>query len=244
MANKTIYGCVTGGSAITFDKEPCFANNVTGCIEMSDVDHLYMVKVVISEDLSTCNDTYYGCVNWSTGKFQLEIPDDCCYTSNDCSYCTTDETPQKVSVAFSGINLCGCPGDYLSSISFITSPNNTFTLSHCGSELPCFWSVAVPDSATRTKYDDYGCSGNIVETKTWSYIITLRKSVDEITIAILWGSNLCSWGVSAIFYAIGEPTSGCVNGTYSNSYTGGCDESPLKYGKGGSVTISEVGEAD
>jgi hypothetical protein len=51
--------------------------------------HKGQVKVVIDDEV--CDDTYYGCLNASTGRFQLIIPDDCCYSSDVCTHCTGSE---------------------------------------------------------------------------------------------------------------------------------------------------------
>jgi hypothetical protein len=57
-----------------------------------------------------CNDTFYGCVNWSTGKFQVEIPEDCCIEyGEDCSFCEPGKTPLTINLNYVEGTLCdGC----------------------------------------------------------------------------------------------------------------------------------------
>lgn len=89
----TIYGCVNRTTGVvTFEGDACDSGDYTGCIERSG-EHAGQVKVVIDD--TACDDTYYGCVDRGTGKFELIIPACCCpNTALDCT------------LVFSGVNEC------------------------------------------------------------------------------------------------------------------------------------------
>ncbi len=83
----TIYGCVTWATGeITFaNLEDCLAQS--SCVIFDGGAHDGQVALTLSDaDNEDCNDTFYGCVNWTTGKFQVVIPDDCCIPST-CPEC-------------------------------------------------------------------------------------------------------------------------------------------------------------
>lgn len=70
----TIYGCdnpVTG----QVDFDVCGTADFSACFEVAG-DHAGQVKLIVSGTL--CDDTYYGCYNSATGKYEVIIPDDCC----------------------------------------------------------------------------------------------------------------------------------------------------------------------
>ncbi len=110
MANETIDGCVTWpGGVVTFSQDSC---EYTGCIIWTG-EHAGQIQVIINN--INCDDTYYGCIDWTTGKFQLVIPDTCCacctycecsYSGNDSNCFPVNETPLKLCVTFSGIRRC------------------------------------------------------------------------------------------------------------------------------------------
>lgn len=104
---RTILGLVdwSDSGKVKFGDPPCdtridcIAEDVEGCIEWTG-DHAGQVKVIIAQaELAACNDTYYGCVNWATGKFQITIPDNCCVVS-----CHNSGT---YTVTISGCTICG-----------------------------------------------------------------------------------------------------------------------------------------
>lgn len=84
----TVYGCVTWpAGTITFENlEECLVQSA--CIEWTGT-HAGQVALTLSGATyyQGCNDTFYGCVDWTTGKFQVLIPDDCC-----CEECHTTIT--------------------------------------------------------------------------------------------------------------------------------------------------------
>ena len=118
MANKTIYGCLDSDGSVTFaDGNFCYPCNYSGCLVMEGV-HIGQIKVVISE--GECDDTYYGCVNGSTGKFQVEIPDNCCSSiaffecgESGFAFCSEwgDTVPEIILINVGGIR--GCDGDVI-----------------------------------------------------------------------------------------------------------------------------------
>jgi hypothetical protein len=77
MASKTIYGKFDEVThQITFQGQGGGDCALDYCGEM-DWDHEGgpMVAVTIGEE--NCWDTYYGCIDWTTGLFEVKIPDDC-----------------------------------------------------------------------------------------------------------------------------------------------------------------------
>ncbi len=83
--SQTIYGKVDWPSGVIKFGDPpcatrveCIVQDIPGCIEWTG-EHAGMVKInIIGADNSDCNDIYYGCVDWATGKFQISIPSWCC----------------------------------------------------------------------------------------------------------------------------------------------------------------------
>ena len=106
MANKTIYGCVEADRTITFEQDGC---EYPACIIRDPEDeHFNMVAVTI--DTGCCDDIYYGCVNWPSGKFGVSVPDNCCPSTEYCdNICTTCDTCHldNITITFSGI-ISGC----------------------------------------------------------------------------------------------------------------------------------------
>lgn len=165
MANKTIYGCVdwTTGQ-IKFEGEACDSGDYTGCINWTGA-HAGQVAVIVNE--VNCDDTYYGCVNWATGEFQLVIPDDCCEEyGDDCTYCTADETPLKITVTFSGLVDCAtchtiaCNPYYSAKTSGVAAAinGNSFVLTQSGTN-NCGWLLTESGSyGTVTYYTDGACT--------------------------------------------------------------------------------------
>lgn len=109
MATETIYGCVNWATGeVEFEQtvEYCVLctesgsnNEYVGCIVRDGGAHDGQVEVII--DNGNCDDTYYGCVNWATGQFQLVVPDDCSYypdylavTLSNFTNCGTCHIPQ------------------------------------------------------------------------------------------------------------------------------------------------------
>ena len=122
MANETIYGCVETDGSITFPQatsdpeRTCYHN---GCIIWTG-EHAGQVAVTI--DNGRCDDTYYGCVDWTTGKFQVSVPSNWCalcslgYTTVDdihgCFNGPGGKLPKMVQITFSGVRYC-CDGELI-----------------------------------------------------------------------------------------------------------------------------------
>lgn len=100
MADETITGCVNWANKnIRFDQDSC---TYAGCIIWDGI-HAGQVAITISND--NCDDTYYADIDWSTGRWQLTLPDICCpWSSDDCSYCDPILTPSNLHLVFTGVN--------------------------------------------------------------------------------------------------------------------------------------------
>ncbi len=115
---RTIFGCVNFTTKeIEFDDSAeCDGSTVTGCVEDWSATPV-VVKVTHSE--CTLDDDE-ACVDFSTGKFQVEVQDFCCLTGpgfcivnpDDCevSGCCgldCDLAPSFLSVSIMGLSSCG-----------------------------------------------------------------------------------------------------------------------------------------
>lgn len=117
-----------------FIGDACDSGDYAGCI-IWEGEHAGQVAVWIEENYSACSscdrclgDTYYGCVNWATGQFEVEIPE-CCIT-----------TPANLDVTFTGLSNCGCNAYYnYSTVGVAEAINgNTYRLAYQGSS-SCRW---------------------------------------------------------------------------------------------------------
>jgi len=150
----TVYGCVNANSTITFENlETCLLQST--CIVWTG-EHAGQVALALSGATNAaCNDTFYGCINFSTSKFQMEIPSDCCIPwcicqcsyANYCSHCfPLNKSPQCVEVIFTGIKMCS--DDSLSPLNDIhfclvyTTPSECKRADDCSKEdeyISCHW---------------------------------------------------------------------------------------------------------
>lgn len=103
----TVYGCVnfsSGTAVITFENlETCLEQS--SCIIFTGVHAGQIALTLSGADDEDCNDTFYGCWNPTTSKFQIEIPEDCCV-------CNVDDIPSVITVIFSNMGYksgYGCP---------------------------------------------------------------------------------------------------------------------------------------
>lgn len=169
MANKTIYGCVDG-TTVTFQGEACDSGDYTGCIVTSGT-YEGMVAVTISE--AFCDDTYYGCVNWTTGKFQLTIPRTCCY-EYDCEAC--DAQPGTVRVVISNVVDCTeCNGPYMEGEQWIkyTAPSDIAGTYDLPIISECMWREEFVPGGNVAEASDYGdsdCTSPLGNSFTWDEI--------------------------------------------------------------------------
>jgi len=142
----TIYGCVAfPAGTITFENlETCLEQSA--CIIFEGV-HAGQIALTLSGATNNedCNDTFYGCMNWTTGKFQVEIPTDCCEEYGyDCNKCSAGQTPKCVTLEFTDVVFCnGCylySGNYFCSWEFLNLQlNGKHILKQVSSGYPCTW---------------------------------------------------------------------------------------------------------
>ena len=196
----TVYGCVSYAGAITFENlEACLVQEA--CVVVSG-EHAGQVALTLSDanNNDDCNDTFYGCVNWSTRKFQVIIPDDCCVVGDDCEYCTPGETPASIQVTIAGVLVC-CP-DCCSYNHERCSRNATldidgvYVVPQLGS---CTWALSTGHYMRRRWWHDDGghnpnpgCSGTPDHDETQEVTIYIVKKTD--TTADCYIQTL-SWGV-------------------------------------------------
>jgi hypothetical protein len=141
----TVYGCVAfPAGTITFENlETCLAQSA--CIVFTG-DHAGQVALTLSgADDPACNDTFYGCVNFTTGKFQVEIPTDCCKEyGNDCSYCEVGKVPKYITLVITGVvPMPCCPSAYNGYKTNVINVNGTFILTQDPDD-SCRWQLYEP----------------------------------------------------------------------------------------------------
>ena len=119
---RTIFGCVNFATkTIEFDDSAeCDGSTVTGCIEDWSATPV-VVKVTHSE--CTLDDDE-ACVDFSTGKFEVVVQDDCCEECVDFA----NMAGSDISVTFSGIADCGATTCNCATV----FNGNTFVLSFTG----------------------------------------------------------------------------------------------------------------
>jgi hypothetical protein len=112
-----------------------------------------MIAIVISE--YNCDDTYYACFDPATGRFSVDIPDDCCgYGYGDgCNLCPTpSKTPLVIAVTFDGITKCPeCKISGQKNVIDIDI-NDTFLLTQIAG-LTCNWESGIIGTVTNTHPD-------------------------------------------------------------------------------------------
>ncbi len=75
-----VNGCINANGVITFaGLEECVSQSV--CVELAGGEHEGMVALTMSGACynAECNDTFYGCLDATTGQFKVTIPTSCCY---------------------------------------------------------------------------------------------------------------------------------------------------------------------
>lgn len=182
--SQTITGCVnliTG--RVVFDDIGCVTGQTTGCIEWTG-EHAGQVKFTITAATqSHCEDTYYGCVNWGTGRFQVIIPDNCCCpypTSTDT--CCADCTPLKVTATFSSVTECtACTGNGLM-LSLNTALNGSHTLNQSSGD-DCIFEKVLTDGAHKILYENSDCTGGETESDIDYYIyVTITGATARVSV--------------------------------------------------------------
>lgn len=113
MGTHTVYGCYRrADGVIEFDETTvsCSDATITGCYIATGA---HAGKIEITHDYPRCpKEVYYACYVPTTGKFETEISDNCCYTQGweagtCCGPSDCDEVPDQIKVTFA--NLSDCP---------------------------------------------------------------------------------------------------------------------------------------
>ena len=257
--SRYIYGKVdwTDGGKIKFGEPPCdtrvrcIYEDLEGCIEWTGV-HAGQVKVIISlATLEACNDTYYGCVDWTTGKFRITIPDTCCQLGDPCNFCKEDDppythyTPPEVELTLTGLTDCGCfsydANGYPWSISYsdYASFNGVYTLPQ-GSEAIdwCKWiepEIHPGGVGCRRSYTGYDCAGVPYGT-SYEYTLYLLVERKEFELYVFIGG----WDTGASIFKASAPMLGedpcATKSNIDNELV--CDETVATYG--GQVDVEGV----
>jgi len=182
---QTITGCVNWPEGtITFEAVGCVTAMTEGCLIWEGV-HAGMVRVIITDaDLAWCDGlVVYGCVDWTTGRFKIKIPNCCvpleditdpCDSSYECAGCIGFDIPtpglNEVLVNFYDITICdGCinASDGLGASHDVTAleiNDMWFLLEQSGwspTSYNCWWITSIPDYLYITNYVGANCTGNI-----------------------------------------------------------------------------------
>jgi len=224
--SRTITGKVDWGDGgkIKFGNPPCdtrincINEDITGCMIWTG-EHAGMVSVTISAaELAACNDTYYGCVDWTTQTFKILIPDSCCgEVGVTCGWC--DSTPKYIDITFANIvNCTGCfwggGGSIQVSGDIAGTINDTFRLEYSSH---CFWEGVFPCNIAVTWWPhSINCSGEYRQYAYSNWRITVsRNPYDKVTVLA------CFEALGAIvlcgFVRFDAPiSSGCVYAAVAN----------------------------
>jgi hypothetical protein len=183
----TVHGCVNwpSGEITYLNLETCLAQE--SCVHFKGIHAgqvaLSLSGAIVNED---CNDTFYGCVNWSTGKFQVEIPEGCCVSP--CFYCSPHATPATITVRFADFGLCSCnfAGYYYEKI--LSDPlDGDHVLTQDGAN-PCLWYVQEVINVTYRRYGNSICTSLTLERILTGMQIWVGKTgVNSI------GVEVCLW---------------------------------------------------
>jgi hypothetical protein len=183
MADETITGCYDRDTgSITFTQESACGSECkyedVSCYVVSGV-HAGQIALVLDTD--NCDDTYYGCIDPSTGLFKVTVPDNCCTLSNWCGLCDSCESPERLQVDILGDDCPGCHEEALGSYKQYTNINGII-----GRHI-------VERDSTRPGID---C--------TWKKTITLSSPIRLHVWRSVCGGQVCCSGCSA-----GECSPGC-----------------------------------
>lgn len=240
MANITLTGCLNPSTGkVDFDLDTPCGVDVTkmfyGCLETTAGVNFGKIKVVTTGNSDdTCDGTYYGCVNWTTGKFSIDVPEECCteyIAGNNCAYCDAGETPKYIKVTFSGVSSCsGCynVGGASKMVGAVAVDGSYILEQVAGSN--CEWRLSDKFLYDVKKYTSSDCSGTPFQINyTLSDLVVYKHSGGgDVTINFIFAT-----------YPIVAISSGCINFTASNS-TGNCNYSLNTNGTGGTATVEEL----
>lgn len=195
MATETIYGCVTSSGGVIFKQDTC---EYPACLELTGT-HAGQVAVTI--ETLFCDDTFYGCVDFATGKFEVVVPDDCCNTisGTGCAYCVEDNTPIQIQVTFAGISDCyycddpfgWCTG-WRSNVASHVNGSHTLTR---GGGASCSWGKQISSPTVSMEYGETSsdlcpdpCDGVLTNlcTDDWNEITisAVRLTSDEVRVTV------------------------------------------------------------
>ena len=220
MATETIFGCVTSEGQIIFEQALC---EYPACLEFTGT-HAGQVAVTIGGPF--CDDTFYGCVDFATGKFEVVVPDDCCNSSETiCSRCSPGITPKIVRVDISGTTSCDgvCQSSGGKSVKItngIPNINGTYNLTQVSD---CVWSN-VNTTPIEITYDTWSfntfCSGSpTISDCTQEYDdIAIFFDATSTQLNITARSRSSNPGVFLMYFAdsISRPAGVCAEGSFSN----------------------------
>lgn len=256
MANITLTGCfdISTGKA-KFDLGPACTPDPNkifyGCLEVSGANAGKIKVVTTGNSDSTCDGTYYGCVNWTTGKFSVDVPEECCTvygSGDDCKYCTADETPKFIKITFSGVtaNIGECCIDLSNTFYKNTSSglSGSFILEQSGN---CGWYYEDWYSEHTTNMKTYGPENPFFDIGPCEDLIS-NQDPDGITISVdKRASGRVTVGAAHIANAVhfvfdGTPTiTDCIACTVSNEFTEECNtDYTYAVCHGGTATIEEL----
>ncbi len=178
IMSTTVYGCVETDGSVTFDLSSGDYSCViqSACIVTSGLNAGQIALTLSSADIGECNDTFYGCVNTTTGKFQVLIPDDCCI----CCSCDLIDYPEGWSQAIT------YPINYrvsYSSSCYISLQNGN--LNHIPSDLPLdVWWTEIDCPACLYSDDDCLCAFDANETPL--YLCVSFSGIKRCSTEALW----------------------------------------------------------
>jgi hypothetical protein len=242
MANITINGCVNRATGeVIFEGAACDSGNYIGCIVRSG-EHAGQVAIIVNE--ASCEDTYYGCIDRSTGQFKVEIPDNCCAVG--CANCTGG-TPYRVYLQLTGITICEpcfwASSNYYEKYNLLSDLNSLHTLtqdSYAGAE--CYWGTTL--LARRRRWTNSTCSGvptiddeQTVDVRVW------KSAPEQVTIAV-WKYFTGPYTRVWFYVPWGAGDGNCFNPniTHNNSltacYTYNDGYSGFRLARGGSARVS------
>jgi len=243
----TVHGCVKwteNPPEIHFlDLETCLEQSA--CMHWTGI-HAQQVALTLSgADDEDCNDTFYSnCVDFTTGRFQVSIPEDCCYSGigNNCKFCDEGETPEYICIYFIDVTETSCGedntrceiiGDINKGQGFICKQNSIDN---------CRWNSLDTITVRWTNYVNPDCTGEILwgPADNQQEILVIREEsyIDVRICNVLIPMYGCT------FYGTTENWSFCVYVNYTNrvlnTLTGPCAFSSPTYGNSGYARINEL----
>ena len=237
MADILIYGCVNWATGLIefADSGYCGCECIfEGCMVTDGGIHDGQIAVTVLT--VNCDDTYYACIDWATGYFELLIPEECCHL------------PPTITLHFSGFSDCGCatPGPGSCSTSGVAASinGNSLQLSHSSG---CAYSEEAESGAGGqcSAFGTDDCSGEPSTIHSFSKIRAYNFVCygGGVTCLLqLWSntsSNWCNLQFAKLVFAAGE--SCCKTNeisTYDPLYPYGCNCSPYTCGLSGGFGIT------